>query len=130
MNLEILSGEYRVCRLNPESPVPDWATQGRVYTVTRTEEELSILCRSEQVPVDVEQETHWRAMEVEGPLDFNEIGILAGLLQPLAQAGIPVFVLSTYLTDYLFLKENHLAKAIAVLQRAGNTLLGDLPEGM
>lgn len=130
MNLEILSGEYSVCRLDPESPIPDWAMQGNIYSVTRTDQEVSILARSEQVPIGVKQETRWRMIRVEGPLDFNEIGILSGLLQPLSQAEIPVFVQSTYITDYLLIKEKTLAEATAVLQKAGHTFLGNLPEGI
>jgi hypothetical protein len=125
MNLSILPGIFCVCSLNPDEEEPDWSFGGAFRSVTRTDAELSILCPSDLVPGEIEHEHGWRGIEVEGPLAFELIGILAGLLQPLAHAQIPVFVVSTYQTDYLFLKVQHLAEAIQALESAGHYLIGD-----
>jgi hypothetical protein len=123
MKLSTLIGNYSVCRLNPDQTIPDWATRPGYYSVTRTGSELSIVCESENVPHDVEVESGWCGLEVEGPLDFNQVGILASLVQPLADAQIPVFVVSTYQTDYLFLKLEHLPEAIRVLAGSGHQVV-------
>jgi hypothetical protein len=125
MKLSILPGIFSVCRLNPDEEEPDWSIGGAFRSVTRTAAELSIICPSDMVPEEIEQEHGWRGIEVEGPLAFELIGILAGLLQPLADVQIPVFVVSTYQTDYLFIKVQHLAEAIQVLENAGHYFKGD-----
>jgi hypothetical protein len=123
MNLRLLSGEYSVCHLNPLEALPDWSLGPGFHSITRTDSELSILCRMDRVPGGIQQEAGWRGIEVEGPLDFDQIGILAGLLKPLEVAAIPVFVLSTFLTDYIFIRSGDLTHATEALRNAGHTLL-------
>jgi len=80
-----------VCRLNANAKLPDWLS-GEFISITRTSEELSIVC--EQVDtVDIAAEKDWRALKVQGPLDFSEIGILARLSEVLAKNGISIFVM-------------------------------------
>lgn len=124
MNLSHLPGTYSICRLRSDQEVPEWVTGPGYYSVTRSDSELSILCPSGRVPQDVKQEGGWCGIVVEGPLDFNQIGILASLLQPLAEAQIPVFVVSSYDTDALFLKREFLQRAIETLELAGHDLVG------
>ena len=111
-----------VCRLGGADPIPGWAVQGAFFSITRTTEELSVVCPENLVPVDVRAETGWRALRVAGVIDFSVTGVLAGLTAPLAEAGISVFALSTYNTDYLLVKEHDLGRAIEVLRDAGHIL--------
>ncbi|MGB7492551.1 MAG: ACT domain-containing protein, partial [Thermoanaerobaculia bacterium] len=105
LDLVLLEGTFAVCRLAADEAVPDWAQQGSVSSVTRTTRELSIVCEQDVVPPEVQSDTGWRCLMVEGPLAFTEVGILASLTAPLAASGISVFVISTYDTDFLLIKE-------------------------
>lgn len=119
--LRTLPGRYRVCRLEPDDPVPDWARGGgALHAVTRTAHELSLVCPEESVPEDVLSSPPFGALEVQGPLDFAETGILAALAQELARAGISVFALSTYDTDYLLVPAGRLSDARQALRADGH----------
>jgi hypothetical protein len=100
-----------VCRLGGADPVPGWAVQGAFFSITRTAEELSVVCPENLVPVDVQAERGWRALRVAGVIDFSVIGVLAELTLRLAEARISVFALSTYNTDYLLVKKHDLGRA-------------------
>ncbi|UCF96105.1 MAG: ACT domain-containing protein [Spirochaetaceae bacterium] len=115
MELILLPDRLAICRLPKDTPIPRWALAGSFYAVTRTAEELSIVCPDGHPPAETETESGWRALQVQGPLPFEEIGIIASLTAPLAQAGIPTFVISTFNTDYLLVKDTYLSKAIRVL---------------
>ena len=116
----LLPGSLAICRLETTASIPDWATLAPFCSVTRTEEELSVVCPEARVPQEVKRETGWRALKVEGPLDFSLTGILASLTGPLAREKVSVFAISTYDTDYLLVKEEHLEKAIQALREEGN----------
>ncbi len=92
------------------------------FSLTRTGEELSVVCAENLVPVDVQAERGWRALRVAGVIDFSVGGVLATLAVPLAEAGISVFAISTYNTDYLLVKEHDLGRAIEVLRDADHIL--------
>lgn len=109
-----------ISRLAPDDPVPEWAL-GTFVSVTRTNDELSIICDETAVPDDVQSERGWRTLEVVGPLDFTEVGILVALAGPLAEANISVFVISTYDTDFLLVRETELSLAIEVLEANNHT---------
>jgi hypothetical protein len=118
-----LDGLFAVCRLAAEAPLPAWAAggpSGSLVSITRTADELSIVCRQELVPEGVRCERGWRVLRVAGTLDFNLVGVLAALLAPLAEAGVAVFVLSTFDTDYLLVKDDRLDAADDALRRAGH----------
>jgi hypothetical protein len=117
-----LEGAYAVCRLSPDAPFPEWATGGPFVSISRSEEELSIVCREEAVPEGVRCERGWRCLRVAGALDFALVGVLASLLGPLAAAGISVFAVSTFDTDYLLVKDSGFAQAVEALRRAGHTV--------
>jgi len=117
--LRLLPDTYAVCRLEKDAPAPDWGTRGLFSSVTRTAEELSVVCPDAQVPGRVKREGGWRVLKVEGPLDFSLTGVLASLTAPLAREGISVFALSTYDTDYLLVKKEQLEKAIQALRGEG-----------
>lgn len=87
LTLELLEEIYGVCRLDPRATIPRWACQGRFTSLTRTPDELSIVCCEKSIPAGVEYEGKWRCMGIEGPLDFNLVGILSALPRPLPGRG-------------------------------------------
>ncbi|MGE5254884.1 MAG: ACT domain-containing protein [Planctomycetaceae bacterium] len=118
-NILLLPETYAVCRLEKKAPIPKWGIKGGLSSITRTEEELSVVCLEKQIPRAVKKEGGWRVLKVEGPLDFSLTGLLASLTAPLAREGISLFALSTYDTDYLLVKEGKLEKAIQGLREEG-----------
>jgi hypothetical protein len=126
LTLQLLPGLLAVCRLGPDASPPAWAV-GAVTSVTRTPEELSVVCAEEAVPPGVRAERGFRCLMVVGPLNFSLPGILASLAAPLARAELSIFVLSTFDTDLLLLREATLTQAVAVLRAAGHRVPG-VPE--
>jgi hypothetical protein len=120
LTLSLLPETLAVCRLAPDADVPPWAWTGEPASVTRTRDELSIVCRADAVPRDVRAERGWRCLKVQGPLDFALTGILAALTAPLAAAEIALFAVSTYDTDYLLVKAETLDRAVEALRGAGH----------
>ncbi len=123
LSLHLLDDTLAVCRLPPGARPPGWAGSGDLWAVIRTPDELTVVCREDLVPGTVRAERSWRALKVQGPLEFTLTGVLAALAEPLARAGIPVFALSTYDTDYLLVKMENLERAIQVLRQAGHTII-------
>jgi uncharacterized protein len=123
LDLDLFSASYAVCRLAPGLPVPDWAVAGDLVSITRTTEELSIVCPQDQVPVEVRSERDFRVLKIRGPLDFSLTGVLAGLAGPLAAAGISLFAVSTFDTDYILVKQDQLGRAAEILIREGHNVL-------
>lgn len=117
--LTLLQNQLAVCRMESDAPVPAWALTGSIWSITRTHDELSLVCGQERVPAGIQSEPGWRALKVEGPLDFALIGILAGLASTLAQSAISLFAISTYDTDYILIKADRVEQAIQSLQSAG-----------
>ena len=122
LTLSLLPDEYAVCKLEPEHDIPEWATFNAFWSVTRTQHELSIVCPEGHVPVDIEAERGCRILQVEGPLNFSMTGVLSDLTKPLTELKISVFVLSTYLTDYLLIRSKDLESAIKVLRAQGHKI--------
>lgn len=120
LTMTTLPAQFSVCRLAPDSALPDWCQNGGFSSFTRTSEELSIVCESAFVPDDVQAEHGWRIFKVNGPLSFTMTGILASIVSPLAEARISIFAVSTFHTDYLLVPETTLQQAIQVLQRHGH----------
>ena len=117
--LSLLPGRLSVARLAGSAAVPAWADGPGLLSITRREGELSIVCADERVPPDVRAERGWRALEVEGPLDFQMVGVLHALTGPLAGAGISVFAVATFDTDVLLVREETVSRAMDVLRAAG-----------
>lgn len=91
LNLTVLDGTYAVVRLSSSSDIPNWAYEGSFFSITKTDDELSVVCNIESVPKDEVSEVDWRVIKVMGPLDFSLTGILAGLSQSLADHRISIF---------------------------------------
>ena len=125
MELAVQDGLLAICRLPAGAPVPPWAGRAqRFLTVSRTRDELSLTLDAEVVPADVACARGWRALRVEGPLDLDLVGVLAAIAGPLAEAGVSLFAISTYDTDYVLVKTASLARAVAALERAGHRVHG------
>lgn len=109
-----------MCRLAPGDEIPPWALRsGGFVSVTRTADELSLVCLESAVPQNVQSEPGWRLFKIEGPLDFALTGILASVAQPLAESAVSLFAISTYDTDYVMVKEQDVEKAAHALENAG-----------
>lgn len=123
LTLRTLPSRLAVCRLDATATIPSWVqlgTSSSFLSVTRTDDELSIVCAQDVVPSDVKAERDWTALKVMGPLDFALTGILASLANPLGKAGISIFAMSTFDTDYLLVRADKLDQATQVLQEAGH----------
>jgi hypothetical protein len=119
--LTLLAERYSVCRLDPRATTPRWAqANGSFCSITRTATELSIVCSDRLVPSDVTAYRGWRLFAVQGPLDPNLIGVLARLTSTLAAAGVSVFAVSTFDTDYLLVHEADTQRAAEALRSAGH----------
>ena len=126
LKLLLLADRFAVCRLEPETPVPDWvgSSPAGFCSITRSEEELSIVCAENDVPEGVKCVRGWRAMRVAGTLDLSLIGVLASLAVPLADANVSTFVISTFDTDYLLVQHGDVRRAISTLRAAGHEVEG------
>jgi hypothetical protein len=118
--LTVLQDEFSVWRLAADAPLPS-IEAGGLLSITRTDDELSIVSSS-IVPAGVTAEIGWRCLQVEGPLSFELTGVIADLSAPLARAGIPIFVISTYDTDYVLVKATDLESACSALRDEGYTV--------
>jgi hypothetical protein len=122
LNLSLLPHRYAISRLSKEALIPDWAGPDDFLSITRTMDELSIVCSEAGVPEGVECDRGWRCLKVAGPLDLSLTGVLASLANPLAEARINIFAVSTFDTDYLLVKEENLPQATEVLIQSGHLL--------
>jgi hypothetical protein len=125
LQLSVLDGSFAICRLDGAAPIPDWSLRGSFYAVVRTADELSVVCPQVDVPRGTTCDGGWRCLKVNGPLDLSLVGVLSSLATPLARAGISVFAVSTYDTDYLMVRAWELARCILVLSQAGHQVRGD-----
>ena len=124
MALTVLPEAMAICRLGPDEPAPDWLDHTVFYCLTHTIESLTVVTLEDSVPEQVECDRGWRCLEVRGPLALDLTGVLATLTAPLARAGVPVFVVSSYETDFLLVKESVLTQARRALEQAGHVILG------
>ena len=122
LRLLVVEGTFAVCKLPPASAIPEWALAGRLFSVTRTPDELSIVCDAAAVPDGVTCEPEWRCLRVAGAMSFTLVGVLAALTVPIAAAGVGVFAFSTFDTDYLLVKAADLATAVTSLRAAGHAI--------
>ena len=123
MKLTVIEGELGVARLGAAVPVPGWAAQGALSSVTRTAEELSIICAAHAIPDGVRAERGFRCFRVVGRLDFSLTGVLASIASPLAAANVSILAVATYDTDYVLVPGHALDRAIAALRAAGHEVL-------
>jgi len=115
-----LPSRFAICRLEPTAPLPSWSSSDGFCSITRTADEMSIVCLEQAVPEGTKCEKGWRCLRVAGTIEFSVVGVLAALVTPLAEAGISVLAISTFDTDYLLVKEKDFEKTVAALRQQGH----------
>jgi hypothetical protein len=127
VKLSLLDEPLAVCRLPAGDRVPSWALElhHAFLSLTRTPDELSVVCPEVAVPPDVDVEPGWRALSVAGPLDLALTGVLASLAAPLAEAAVPLLAIATHDTDHLLVRAADLDRALAALAAAGHEVPAD-----
>jgi len=121
ISLKKLKQEFAICKLSPNSIIPDWIWASSLYSISKTTDELSLVCEQDKIisQPGMHQEKDWKCLQVVGPLDFSLTGILSSIAQPLADNKISIFALSTYDTDYILVKKEKFAEAQTVLKNNG-----------
>ena len=127
--LTVLGERLAICRLGARDEVPAWATKSPFFSVTRTREELSVVCPEDVVPESIPCEWGWLALRLEGTFDLSMVGILASVAVPLAEAGASIFAVSTFDTDYVLVREEQLDLAVGTLRARGHTVGGQAAGG-
>lgn len=113
--LEILPWSLSICQLSADEELPAWALKSEFLSITRSPDELSIVCLSNCVPQAIDATSGWSSLRIVGPLDFELTGIMAELIAPLAEADVSIFAVSTYQTDYILVRSGSLDEAVAIL---------------
>lgn len=126
LKFRLLPGPYAIVRLAPNAPVPEWATTADFNSITRTADELSIVCPTANVPPEVHSPHRWMCLKLEGPFSFSETGVLISFIEPLSTKDVPIFAISTYDTDYVLIQEEY-AWAIDLLREGGHELKRNEP---
>lgn len=120
LKYSVLPGRFAVCRLDPTVTIPEWASASKFFSITRTADELSVVCDENCASNEAQSEGGWACIQLQGPFPFQMTGVLAAILNPLAAAGIGIFALSTFNTDYILVKANALSAAERALQLASH----------
>ncbi|MFF2320717.1 ACT domain-containing protein [Agrobacterium sp. NPDC058088] len=123
VKLKLLDGAYGVARLQAEAPIPAWADGAGFLSISRTDDELSIVCRQERIPDDIQADTGWNCLKLQGPFAFDETGIVLSVIGPLSTNEIGIFVVSTFDGDHLLVKSKDLEKTFELLASAGHSLI-------
>jgi uncharacterized protein len=118
-----LANLYAIVQLAPDAGVPEWATKGEFSSVTRTGDELSVVCLIENVPPEVRPKLNWICLKLEGPFAFSLTGVLLSFIEPMSSNGVPIFAISTFDTDYVLIQEEFWAAASELLRVAGHELV-------
>jgi len=111
-----------ICRLAPDADLPAWAMAAPFWSITRTPDELSVVVAKYSVPAGVRTQGAWRALKVAGPIPLSAVGILASIAEPLGRAGISLFAISTFDTDYVLVAAERLEDARIALTEAGHAV--------
>lgn len=119
LKFRCLTGSYAIVRLAPDAPVPAWAIAGGFTSITRTNDELSVVCPIQSIPPEVHSSHRWICLKLEGPFPFSQTGVLLSFIEPLSANNIPIFAISTCDTDYVFIPEEF-AAALDLLLEAGH----------
>lgn len=122
LTLTVSLERLAICRFTPDTLIPIWATASPFFAITRTTEELSVVCSSALIPDEISCQSDWCSLRIVGTLDFSWTGILVAVAEPLAANGISIFAISTYDTDYILVQSDQLSTAIQVLQQYGHTI--------
>jgi hypothetical protein len=118
-----LPGVYAIVRLDPHTTVPDWSLRGEFISITRTSDELSVVCPADNLPGHLHSSHRWMCLKLEGPFPFSQTGVLLSFIEPLSRNAVPMFAISTYDTDYVLIQEEWAGTALEFLRAAGHELL-------
>ena len=119
-NLILSTKKYSIYKFQKDSDLPDWIYSSEFCSVTRTDEELSVVtAQTDQISDWSASSNDWRLFKIEGPLDFSLIGVIADISAILKEVKISIFIISTHDTDYILVKENDLNTSIASLKKSG-----------
>jgi hypothetical protein len=122
LKLSLLKDKYGICSLPATTPIPDWALKESLISITRTKEELTIVCRQDLIPSQIQCDPNWRCFRIDGAFDLNQTGVISSISSPLANAGISIYVISTYNTDYFLVKEENVNQTISVLSSSAHSI--------
>ena len=127
--LRLLEAPFAICHLPPGEPLPPlWELDTEFLSVTRTPREITVICPESAVPTAVHAEDGWRALVVEAPFELaSAVGVLAALTRPIAAAGIALFAVSTWRTDFILVRNDRLPEAVGALRAAGHRVEAELP---
>ncbi len=118
----LLQDTSAICRMDKNAPLPDWVAGGEFWSISRTPDELSIVCPQGSVPADVDHEAGWKCLKVDSPFEFDLAGMISFMAAPLAEAEMDLFVVATQDSDYLMVREKDLERATAELAQADSSL--------
>lgn len=124
IDFTLLKGDYSIYRLKKDSIVPAWVYNSPFYSVTSTQDELSIVCKTVKITwdEDIKTDKHWRILKINGPLDLSLVGIIATISSLLKENKIPIFTISTFDTDYILVKNQDLKKTMSVLAKTDHKI--------
>ena len=123
LRFSLLSETFAICRLDPTTAIPEWALRpAKFASITRTADELSIVCPEGNVPPEIKSDAGWICMKLEGPFPFSTTGVLASFINPLSSNRIPIFAVATFDTDYVLIKQEFWEAASAALESAGHKI--------
>ena len=120
LKLALLADAYAICGLPATEPVPGWASATPLHAIVRTPKELTVVCRQDAIPASCPCDRNWRCLRVYGSFDLDQVGVISSLSLPLAEAGISIFVISSYDTDYIMIREPRVEEAVSILTDCGH----------
>ena len=123
MKLKLLKPTYSICKLSPDNEVPSWALTSSTFFLSKTSDELSIICPATEIPSEVKVSNGWRCIRVDGDLEFDEIGVVTTVSSPIANKGISLFLVSTHDRDYVLIHKDDLDNAISEYEKKGFSIV-------
>ena len=123
LRVHVVAGRFAVSRLEAHAQVPNWATGASFVSITRTPDELSIICEEANVPRAARAERGYAMLMIEGPLAPDMVGVLLSLIAPLAQVGVSIFAISTFDTDYVLVRASQLDRALDAIRGGGHVVV-------
>lgn len=120
ISIERLEGDYAIAQLAADAAIPSWGDGDGFVSISRTDDELSIVCLQRRIPVDVKADRGWCCYKFVGPFAFDETGIALSVIKPLSENGIGIFLVSTFNTDFLLLKTRNAPEAERRLREVGH----------